>query len=88
MNRTRVLPALLLGAVALAGCGHGDNFGSMIFGGYGGVCWLIHVVLVVMALVKIANSTADTGSKVLWGAAVFFFPVVGLIAWWLWGPKS
>ncbi len=45
-------------------------------------------MLVVVAFVKIANSSADTGGKLLWAAAVFFFPVVGLIAWWIWGTKS
>ena len=90
MTRIRPLPAFLLGALALtfAGCGNGDNVGTMLFSGYSGICWLIHVVLIVMAFVKIANSSADTGSKLLWAAAVFFFPVVGLIAWWLWGPKG
>ncbi|PAP79775.1 hypothetical protein B1759_13330 [Rubrivirga sp. SAORIC476] len=56
--------------------------------GYGSFCGLIHIVFVVVALVKIANSNADTGSKLLWAAAVFFFPFLGLIAWWIWGPKS
>lgn len=90
MTRLRTLPALVLGASALTltGCGNGDNVGDMLFGGYRGPCWLIHVILVVVAFVKIANSTADTGTKLLWGAIVFFFPVVGLIAWWLWGPKG
>ena len=87
MKRSLALPALFLGAVALSGCG-GSNAWDMMTGGYGGFCWLIHVVLVVMAFVKIANSAADTGTKVLWGAVVFFFPLVGLIAWWIWGPKS
>ena len=86
MNRLRVLPALLLGALALAGCG--SNAWDLLTSGYSGVCWLIHVVLVVLAFVKIANSAADTGTKLLWAAAVFFFPLVGLIAWWVWGPKG
>lgn len=90
MDRLRTLPVLALGALALllAGCNTGDNALDLLFGGYGGVCWLIHVVFVVVAFVKIANSSADTGGKLLWAAAVFFFPVVGLIAWWIWGPKG
>lgn len=90
MTRLRIRPVLALGALALvlAGCGHGANFGDMLFSGFGGVCWLLHVIAVVWALVNIANSTADTGSKLLWGAFVFFFPVLGLAVWYFAGPRS
>lgn len=90
MTSLRTVPALVLGALALtlAGCGTGSNFGDMIFGGYGGFCWLLHVIAVVWAFVQIANSTADTGAKLLWGAFVFFFPLLGLIVWYFYGPKS
>ena len=90
MTQLRTLPALALGAFALvlAGCGNGANFGDMIFGGAGGVCGLLHIIAVVWAFVNIANSTADTGSKVLWGAFVFFFPVLGLAVWYFAGPRS
>ncbi len=87
MTRTRVLPALLLGAVALAGCARG-NVGELVMSGPGGLCGLILLILDIVALVKIANSAADTGSKVLWGALVFFFPVGGLVLWYFFGPKS
>ena len=89
MDRLRTLPVLALGAFALllSGCGDGNAF-HLISTGYGSFCGLIHIVFVVVALVKIANSNADTGLKLLWAAAVFFFPFLGLIAWWIWGPKS
>lgn len=89
MDRLRPLPVLALGALALVltGCG-ADNAAELLFGGYRSFCGLIHLVLVVLAYVKLANSSADTGSKLLWGALIFFFPVGGLIIWWLWGPKD
>lgn len=90
MDRLRSFPVLALGALALvlAGCG-GDNAFSLLSGGLStGVCGLIHIVLVVLAFVKLANSSADTGSKLLWGALIFFFPLAGLIVWWIWGPKA
>ena len=89
MARLRSLPVLALGALVLvlSGC-DGTNAFDVLFSGYSGVCWLIHVVLIVVAFVKIANSRADTGSKLLWAAIVFLFPLVGLIAWWIWGPKA
>ena len=81
------LPLALAGlaAVVLAGCG-----GTVldIVDGRMGVCGVLHLVAVVWAFVQIANSRADQGSKVLWGLVVFFFPVVGLIAWYFFGPKS
>ena len=88
MTNRLALPFLFLGAVLLAGCGAADNVPELLFGGWQSVCGLIHLVLVVLAYVKLANSAADTGSKLLWGALIFFFPVVGLLAWWVWGPKG
>ncbi|MEM1116575.1 MAG: PLD nuclease N-terminal domain-containing protein [Bacteroidota bacterium] len=89
MTSFRTLPVLALGALALVltGCG-GANFGDMVFGGAGGVCGLLHIIAVVWAFVNIANSTADTGSKLLWGAFVFFFPLLGLAVWYFAGPRS
>ena len=85
----RALPLVLAGlaAVVLAGCGD-TALGVLGDARYSGVCGLLHLIAVVWAFVQIANSRADQGSKVLWGLAVFFFPVVGLIAWYFAGPKS
>lgn len=82
----RLLPAvaLALAATVLAGCG---GTALSLFDGSWGICGLLHIVAVVWAFVQIANSHADQGSKVLWGLAVFFFPVVGLLAWYFAGPK-
>lgn len=81
------LPVLLAGlaAVVLSGCG--GTALSLVDGGPLGFCGLLHLIAVVWAFVQIANSRADQGSKVLWGLAVFFFPVIGLIAWYFAGPK-
>lgn len=83
----RALPVLLAGlaAVVLAGCG---GTALDLVDGRVGLCGLLHILAVVWAFVQIANSSADQGSKVLWGLAVFFFPVVGLLAWYVAGPKS
>ncbi len=84
----RLFPALLagLGVVLLAGCG-GDTALSLVDGRMG-LCGILHLIAVVWAFVQIANSRADQGSKILWGLVVFFFPVVGLIVWYFFGPKS
>jgi len=52
-----------------------------------GLLGLIWLVIVVYAIVKIAGSSAGTGAKVLWIVLVLLFPVVGVILWFLFGPK-
>lgn len=42
----------------------------------------------VYAVLQIAESSASTGQKALWIALVILFPIVGLIAWYLLGPKK
>ena len=41
----------------------------------------------IYAIIKIINSGAPTGQKVLWVLLVAFLPVIGLIAWYFLGPK-
>ncbi|MBQ2261608.1 MAG: PLDc_N domain-containing protein [Loktanella sp.] len=55
---------------------------------YTGLLGLIHLALVVWAAVSILGSTATQGYKVLWILLVLVFPVVGLIIWFLAGPKK
>ena len=48
---------------------------------------LLHFLVAAWAIYSIYKSNADTLTKVLWSLAVFFFPVVGLVAWFFVGPK-
>jgi hypothetical protein len=52
-----------------------------------GIFSLILLVLVIWAIVKIVNSKAGTGAKVLWILLVLVFPFIGLIIWFFAGPK-
>jgi hypothetical protein len=54
----------------------------------GGILGLIILILDVWAIVKIIGSGAGTGSKVLWVVIILLLPVLGLILWFLLGPKS
>jgi hypothetical protein len=54
----------------------------------GGLLGLIHLVIVIYALVKIVQSGASTGAKVLWIVVVLVLPILGLILWLLFGPKG
>lgn len=54
----------------------------------GGLLGLIGLVLTVYAGVKIVQSDAGTGAKVLWIVLILLLPVLGLVLWWLFGPKG
>ncbi len=53
----------------------------------GGLLGLIWLIIVVYAIVKTAGSSAGTGSKVLWIVLILLLPVLGVILWFLLGPK-
>ena len=54
----------------------------------GGLFGLILLILDVFAIVKTIGSGASTGTKVLWVVVILLLPLLGLILWWLMGPKS
>jgi hypothetical protein len=54
----------------------------------GGLFGLIILALDIWAILSIVSSGASTGSKVLWIVVILLLPLVGLIVWWLFGPKS
>ncbi len=49
---------------------------------------LLHVVLWVYAVIRILDSQATTGRKILWIVVVALLPVLGLIIWFFAGPGS
>ena len=49
---------------------------------------LIVLVADVWAIVNIFQSAADTGKKVLWTVLVLVLPVLGVILWYFFGPRS
>jgi hypothetical protein len=53
-----------------------------------GLLGLVLLVLDVFAIVKTIGSGASTGTKVLWVVVILLLPLLGLILWWLFGPKS
>ncbi len=48
---------------------------------------LIILALDLYAIFRVVGSSAGTGAKVLWILLILFLPVIGLIIWWLAGPK-
>jgi hypothetical protein len=53
-----------------------------------GILGLLILIADVWAIVNIAQSGATTGKKVLWIVLVLVLPVLGLILWWLLGPRT
>jgi hypothetical protein len=54
----------------------------------GGIFGLLILIADVWAIVNIAQSSATTGKKVLWIVLVLVLPVLGLILWFLLGPRT
>lgn len=49
---------------------------------------LVILALDIFAVIKILQSGATGLEKILWVLGVLFFPVVGLIVWFVAGPGS
>ncbi len=49
---------------------------------------LIILVLDILAIIKIVQSGASTGEKILWVILGLVLPVIGLVIWALLGPGS
>ncbi len=54
----------------------------------GGFFGFILLILNVWAIVRVVQSSAGTGSKVLWIVLILLLPVLGLILWFFLGPKG
>jgi hypothetical protein len=54
----------------------------------GGIFGLLVLIADVWAIVNIAQSGATTGKKVLWIVLVLVLPVLGVILWFLLGPRT
>ncbi len=53
-----------------------------------GLLSLIWLIIVIWAIIKTAQARVGAVPKVLWILVLLFFPLVGLIFWFLLGPKG
>lgn len=51
-----------------------------------GILGIIVLFLDIYAILKIVQSSASTGAKAAWVVVVLLLPVLGVIAWYLFGP--
>ncbi|CAO3679573.1 unnamed protein product [Umbelopsis ramanniana] len=54
----------------------------------GGFFSLVLLILDFIAIFEILNSTRTTVNKVLWSLFVFFFPVLGLLCYFIFGDRE
>ncbi|WP_022948709.1 PLDc N-terminal domain-containing protein [Methylohalobius crimeensis] len=54
----------------------------------GGLLGLVLLILDVWAIIKVIQSSADIGIKVLWVVVILVLPVIGLVLWFFLGPKG
>ena len=88
LQRYLAATAVLLFTVVLTGCGGPnliDRFGN--FWSYG-ICSAIIVILDIIALIEVFGSeNRTTGDKILWTLVIVFFPLGGLILYYLFGRE-
>ena len=53
-----------------------------------GLLGLIWLIIVIWAIIKTAQARVGPVPKVLWILILLFFPLLGLILWFLLGPKG
>jgi succinate dehydrogenase/fumarate reductase cytochrome b subunit len=53
-----------------------------------GLGGLVILILDLWAIISIIGSSATTGKKVLWCLAVIVLPILGFIAWLIFGPRA
>ncbi|MFZ0098057.1 MAG: PLDc N-terminal domain-containing protein [Gemmobacter sp.] len=56
--------------------------------GLNGFWGLVILALDIWAIVSVINSSATTGSKVIWVLLILLLPVIGFLIWLLAGPRS
>jgi hypothetical protein len=54
----------------------------------GGLLGLIILIADVYAILQVAASSRSTGTKVVWIVAILILPVIGFLAWLLFGPSA
>lgn len=59
----------------------------MLGHGYGGFIGLLVLVADIYAIIRVAHSGAEPIAKAIWIVIILLLPVLGLILWFLFGPK-
>ena len=55
---------------------------------YTGIGGFLLLALDLWAIISTVGSSEGTGKKVIWVLAILFLPLLGFIAWLLFGPRA
>tara|TARA_R110002110_G_scaffold413729_1_gene641655 strand:+ start:149918 stop:150103 length:186 start_codon:yes stop_codon:yes gene_type:complete len=53
-----------------------------------GIFGLLILIADIWAILNIVQSSSTTGKKLLWIVIILLLPLIGLIIWWLAGPRE
>ena len=53
-----------------------------------GIFGLLVLIADIWAILNIIQSSSTTGKKLLWILIILFLPLLGVIIWWLAGPRE
>lgn len=56
--------------------------------GYGGILGLLILIGDIWAIINIFQSSASNAEKIIWIVAVLLLPLLGLILWFVFGPRD
>lgn len=56
--------------------------------GVNSILGLLILIADVWAIINIAGSKASAGAKALWIVVILLLPILGLVIWYLAGPKK
>ena len=59
-----------------------------MIGEMGGIIGLLVLIADIWAIINVIKSSASSGAKIVWVLVIIFLPVVGFIAWLIFGPKG
>jgi hypothetical protein len=77
------LTALLLPLMLLAtSCSRYNDNGSLSIAG------VIYLILAIAAVISLLKQDWDLGKKLLWGAIIWFFPILGSIIYFLFSGRK
>jgi hypothetical protein len=55
---------------------------------YGGLLGILILAADIWAIINVVQSTASTGTKILWVLLILLLPILGLIIWLVMGPRG
>ncbi|KAK3935621.1 hypothetical protein QBC46DRAFT_397028 [Diplogelasinospora grovesii] len=61
---------------------------SWQFGTGGGILGLVVLILDILVFIEVFKSNRPPSSKLLWCLLVFFFPIIGMLIYWLFSNRT